>query len=82
MKPELKITHCEYCNSIIMLESPPSKNRYNNAEIHISNGMILIPDKIVKKRHKKGVGDSHANFLSGYYCQPECLTNKIKELLT
>jgi hypothetical protein len=81
MKTEETFIRCEYCNEFISLKSPPSDDRYDNAEIHIGDGTILLPNKIVKKNHKRGISDSHAKDISGYYCSPECLKKKIKEIL-
>lgn len=81
MKKPYEITHCEYCDEIITLESPPSNKRYENGEIHITEGSILLPRAIVKKNHKKGRSDSHAAYINGHYCGPQCLFRQIKKIL-
>jgi hypothetical protein len=81
MKNTETFIKCEFCGKYISLQSPPSKKNYNNAEIRIEDGIILLPNKIVKKHHKEGITDGHANDLSGYYCTPKCLYKRIEQIL-
>jgi len=80
-KPIMQVTHCEQCGGLVTLESPPCKERYNNAEIHISSGTLLFPPSVIKRNHKDGYADSHATSLEGYYCHAECLIKRINSLL-
>jgi hypothetical protein len=81
MKPKEEYTRCEYCNKKILLASPPNTKRYNNAEILIREGSMLLPDEVVRKNHREGFTDSHSASLNGYYCKPKCLRNMIQLLL-
>lgn len=81
MNPILTITTCEYCGKQIVLESPPPRERYAQAEIHISDGIMLFPERVVEKNHREGYIDCHGTDLSGYYCGPECLKGHIEKLL-
>lgn len=81
MKPKQEYTRCEYCDSIIELQSPPSNKRYENAEIEIKDGVILFPQRVVEANKKNKKGDSHATSLAGYYCTPRCFIKMLKKLL-
>lgn len=71
MKEVKKITNCEFCDSQIAVQPTHSDKSYENGEIYIAEGMILLP------------GKNHANFttLSGYYCTPQCLIQMMKRIL-
>jgi len=78
-----EVTDCNFCGKQISVESPPSKKRYNNAEIHISDlSSILLPESLVGENVDNGHCESHAASLDGYYCNPECLAAYIKLQLT
>jgi hypothetical protein len=81
MNPKEEFVRCQYCNKKITLESPPSKKRYEKAEIMIGDGSILLPARIVEMNHKEGYSDSHSADLSGHYCGPKCLRKMIKRIL-
>jgi len=81
MKPKEEFTRCEYCNRKISLESPPSNKRYEKGEIVITDGIILLPKRVVAINHIEGYSDSHAESLNGRYCGPKCLKNMIKQIL-
>jgi len=78
MHKPYEVTNCEYCGSVITLESPPSKERYNRAEIRIDAGTMLLPDDVVEM---SDIHKAHAVGLEGYYCKPKCLTNRIEAIL-
>ena len=77
-KPTRQITNCEYCDKQIDLSSPPSAEQYEEGQVHIGSGSMLLPSKIVEK---KGIASSHAIFLDGYYCSKICLIQKIEAAL-
>lgn len=81
MNPSYLVTHCESCNNVIHIESPPPKESYTRGEINIKDGTILLSDKIVKENHKEGFCDSHSTSLAGYYCNYKCLIAAIKKIL-
>ncbi len=81
MKEPYKITHCEYCNARIKLDSLPLEKHYKAGQIDIRDATMLLPPEVVKKNTKEGVTDSHATQLSGLYCNYKCLLNEIKKLL-
>jgi len=81
MKNKESFTMCEYCDKIIILQSPPKKESYENAQIEINSGTILLPKKVANKSKKKGFSLSHAKDLNGFYCNPKCLWNQIKTIL-
>lgn len=81
MKKPYEITHCEYCNTTIKLDSPPQRKHYEAGQIDIRDATMLLPPKVVKKNTIEGVAPSHANNLSGLYCNYKCLLNEIKRLL-
>ena len=74
MKQPYTITHCECCDAIIDLTSPPSNEQYEKGQIHISDGMMLLPEKAAKQ-------NSHARTISGYYCDFGCLAAVLKAAL-
>lgn len=74
MKTET-FTRCEFCNEFISLQSPPSNEQYENAQIHLAGfSTVLLPKKIAKK-------NSHSKIIDGYYCSPHCLLNQIALVL-
>lgn len=73
MKRPYEVTHCKFCDSQITLNSPPSDQRYENAEVYITNGIILLPERLVK-------GDSHIKDISGYYCRILCFKKMIDSI--
>lgn len=82
MKKRFEVTRCEYCDSLIELGSPPLEKRYDNAEISIREGTVLLPGNIVRQRIKEGLRSGHTADLSGRYCTPQCLINKLNSILT
>ena len=81
MKKTTEVTRCEFCDAQITLESPPCEARYNQAEIYISNGSILLPKEVVKKNHKKRITDSHVAYIDGRYCGYKCFIGQIEKIL-
>ena len=81
MKPSYRITYCEYCDKVVYPDSPPSKESYENGEIHIQSGSVLLPKSVVKRRHKEGFTSSHAADIDGIYCDYKCLVNYLKQIL-
>jgi hypothetical protein len=81
MKCSYHITNCEFCNKTIRLDSPPSDDRYEDGEIFITHGTVLLSKSIVEKNHKHGISDSHAEYIAGYYCNYKCLVGQIKKIL-
>ena len=81
MKNKEQFTRCEYCDQMMVLQSPPKKESYENAQIEINSGTILLPKKVAEKSKKKGFSLSHAMDLNGFYCNPKCLRNKIDKIL-
>jgi hypothetical protein len=77
MKLTKEITFCEYCDKIIYRASPPPKEQYDNGEIIITDGSVLIPDEIVNLNQNS----CHSKDISGYYCDIECLINHLKKIL-
>ena len=59
MKKRFEVTRCEYCDSLIELGSPPLEKRYDNAEISIREGTVLLPGNIVRQRIKEGLRSGH-----------------------
>lgn len=73
--------YCEYCKKASEDISPPTKEQYENAQIHIVEGHILLPQSVVAKNRKPCVSDSHCKFIDGYYCNIECLQKRINKIL-
>jgi hypothetical protein len=81
MKEKYTVTNCEYCGKQISLKSPPSDEQYENAQIYIQDGGLLLPKAVVKRNHKRGVTEDHSKSLAGYYCKPVCLSAHIHDIL-
>jgi len=73
--------YCENCHKQILDTSPPTDEQYENAQICIQDGTILLPEAVVAKNHKPGVADYYTEYITGYYCCPECLIKKINKIL-
>jgi hypothetical protein len=72
MKPTKQITYCECCDTAIDLVSPPNADYYENGQIKITNGVMLLP---------KEVDSSHSAEISGIYCDIHCLIKHLRMLL-
>ena len=81
MKKPYEVTHCEYCDSLIVVQSPPKKEYHERGMIVIEEGTILLSDDLVKAKKKRGMTASHAVCIDGYYCDHRCLLAKIREIL-
>jgi hypothetical protein len=79
MKPIKQITNCEFCDAPIDIGL--TQQSYEDGQIHILDALILLPKRVVKQNHKDGVTDIHATNLNGYYCNCECLMNRINNIL-
>ena len=77
MKKKQEITNCEYCNSIIYLESPPREVHYERGRIYIE-GNVLLSKEIVNSNEDK---HSFSKDISGYYCDAICLACQLKSIL-
>jgi len=75
MKTPETITRCEFCGRYIKLY-PASAKQYENAQINIEEGKILLPEEIA------GEGNRHVKSIAGYYCTPMCLCRMIEKILT
>jgi len=76
MKPIESYRRCEFCDKRISACSPPSNESYENAEIHIGEGSILLPERFVKDNN------NHTADISGYYCNQKCLAAMIEKVLS
>jgi len=81
VKPTETVARCEHCDKTIVLKTPPRAEYYEKAQVHIRAGTILLPDAVVKARHRGGIMDNHFADLDGYYCGPACLAARIAGLL-
>ena len=75
MKPVKQFTLCEFCNSQIILASPPLDEQYEQGRIEIMAGWLLLPS------HCRKNNSVQSTSLNGYYCDRECLANRISQLL-
>lgn len=78
MKKEIIV--CNNCKKEWSYSSPPTQEQYENGFLYIENGMVLLPERIVKMRHKDGITDSYVAEISGDYCNIDCLVKKIKKI--
>lgn len=74
MKKEEIYRRCEYCDKLILIESPPTKESYENGQIEIMSGTILLPKSVSAPSHRM-------ESLDGIYCNVECLLFKIHNIL-
>jgi hypothetical protein len=74
-------TRCGACRKRIQVISPRTKKQYESGLIKIDGGTVLLPERVALANSKPGHCQSHASDLSGYYCNHECLSRRIRELL-
>jgi hypothetical protein len=82
MKQLETYAHCEWCDKQITIESPPSRERYESAEISIGkDSTMLLPGHVVSINEKKNRGSAHAIDIGGIYCCPACLIARINAII-
>lgn len=82
MKPKEIYNRCEHCDALILECSPPTKDAYAKSQVCIWEGRILLPENVVKNKHRDGVSDSHCIMLDGFYCSAKCFIDHINEALS
>jgi len=81
MKPVESYYRCEYCDEMFLDVSPPAKKDYKRGRIYIGQGTVLLPPEVVEKNHVKGLADSHAKDITGYFCDKDCLQAYLIDIL-
>ena len=81
MKKQETYRRCEGCDKMLLDATPPKKEYYEEGQIHIGSGTILLPAKVAKRNKKKGFSISHADNLDGYYCNLKCFIRRVNEIL-
>jgi hypothetical protein len=79
MKPVESYRRCEDCDKPISAET--TVEYYEKGIIDIKDGVLYLPQDVVKKNHKEHIPDSHIVDISGIYCDPSCLINHVYDLL-
>jgi hypothetical protein len=74
---------CDNCGNEWTQDSPPSKEEYNAAHVHIIDMTVLVPDHVVALYHKEGVSDSHAIMLDNMdFCDIKCLAIYVQRYMS
>lgn len=81
MKPTKQFAYCENCDEPISI--PPEKSHFENGQVHIEVGTVLLPHKIAKLHADKTNSRIlvHHRSIDGYYCTTKCLQHYLAELL-
>jgi len=80
-KKTANYSRCEHCDRILLEDSPPIKEAYEQGRIHIESGSMLLPKAVVEARHREGFADSHVEDISGSYCDKDCLLARLLGIL-
>lgn len=82
MKEKETYERCEYCDALLRVCNPPTEEAYEQGRISVSgNSRVLLSDAIVRRKYQNPDTASHAEDFSGVYCNWNCLTARLKDIL-
>lgn len=83
MQKKKTFMYCETCGEAHEDISPPQKESYEQGRVEIGkHSSILLPESVAEARAIKGYTTNHARDIEGIYCNYECLSLRLKRLVT
>ena len=80
---KMKYTQCDSCQKLLEEDtSPPTKEAYENARIHVEEMSVLLPQSVVNLHTKEGHTELHAlTITDADFCDVRCLSNFIQRYM-